>query len=77
MTSIIASKAEKLIEENKVKKEVETDKRVHFIVEGTEENHSVIFDKAKKEWNCDCNYNTLKRKTCSHIVASQKIFEKS
>lgn len=77
MTSIVVSKAEKLIEENKVKKDVETDKRVHFIVEGTEENHSVIFDKTKNEWNCDCNYNTLKRKICSHIVASQKIFEKS
>ena len=77
MSSIVDSKAERLIQENKVRKEVETDKRAHFIVQGTEENHSVIFDKAKNEWSCDCSYNTLKRKLCSHIVASKKIQEKS
>jgi hypothetical protein len=77
MTSIVESKAERLIKENKVRKEVETDKRAHFVVQGTEESHSVIFDKAKNEWSCDCSYNTLKRKLCSHILASMKILEKS
>jgi len=76
MTSTIAAKAEKLLQEGKVKKEVETDKRAHFTVQGETEAHSVIFDKTKLEWNCDCNYNTLKRKICSHIVASQKIMAK-
>jgi len=73
MVSIVAGKAEKLVEEGKVKKEVETDKRVHFKVQGETEVHSVIFDKMKGEWNCDCSYNTLKRRICSHIIASQKI----
>ena len=77
MTSIIDSKAERLVQENKVRMEIDTDKRAHFIVQGTEENHSVIFDKVKKEWNCDCSYNTLKGKTCSHILASRIILEKS
>jgi len=77
MTSIVESKADRLIEENKVKKEVETDKRAHFLVEGTTEKHSVIFDKAKNKWNCDCSYNTLKGKICSHIIASQKIMART
>ena len=73
MASIIVSKAEKLVQENKVKREVENEKRAHFAVEGETEVHSVIFDKLKNEWTCDCSYNTLKGKTCSHIMASQKI----
>ena len=77
MTSIVVSKAEKLIQEGKVKKEVETEKRAHFTVEGTSEQHSVIFDKIKNEWTCDCSYNTLKGRVCSHILACQKIMEKN
>lgn len=67
----IKAKAEKLLQEGKVKKEVETAKRIHFSVVGTDENHSVIFDKTKNHWSCDCSYNSLKRKICSHIAASQ------
>ena len=77
MSSIVDSKAEKLIMENKVRKEVETDKRAHFSVQGESGEHSVIFDKAKGEWSCDCSYNTLKGKTCSHIVASRKIMART
>lgn len=73
MASIVSDKAEKLVKENKVRKVVETDKRAHFVVQGSEEEHSVIFDKVKNEWNCDCSYNTLKRKMCSHIAAAQSI----
>lgn len=69
----IKAKAEQLIQEKKVKKELETDRRIHFSVAGTDENHSVIFDKIKNKWSCDCSYNTLKRKICSHIVASQNL----
>jgi hypothetical protein len=58
-----------------VKKEIETHKRIHFSVVGTEETHSVIYDKEKNEWTCDCRYSTLHNKTCSHIVASQKILK--
>lgn len=69
----IRAKAEKLLQEGKVKKELETTKRIHFSVVGTDENHSVIYDKTKGEWSCDCSYNTLKRKVCSHIVVCQKL----
>lgn len=77
MGSIVADKAEKLLQGNKVRKEVETDKRVHFVVEGTSGEHSVIFDKVKKDWSCDCSYNTLKQKTCSHIVAAEAVMTKN
>ncbi|HLC39264.1 MAG TPA: SWIM zinc finger family protein [archaeon] len=76
MGSIVVSKAEKLLLEKKVKKEVETDKRAHFSVEGETSRHSVIFDKAKNRWSCDCSYNTLQGKICSHIVASKMILSK-
>lgn len=69
----IRAKAEKLLQEGKVKKEIETAKRIHFSVVGTDENHSVIFDKVKNEWGCDCRYSTLHNKICSHIIASQNL----
>jgi len=65
----IDNKAKQLVEEDKIVKDVETDKRVHFKVMGTEDMHSVIFKKDTKEWECDCKYSTLKRKECSHIAA--------
>lgn len=60
-----------LFKENKVKVELETDKRIHFTVKSDSDNHSVIFDKKKDEWICDCNYWSLKFQSCSHIRASQ------
>jgi len=61
----------KLFKEGKVKKELETDKRIHFRVIGETETHFVIYDKQKREFNCDCKYNSLKGKICSHIIACQ------
>ena len=72
----VRAKAEKLLQEGKVKKEVETTKRIHFSVVGTDENHSVIFDKTKNEFTCDCKYNSLYRKLCSHAIASKILYEK-
>jgi hypothetical protein len=72
----IRAKAERLVQDKKVKKEVETHKRVHFSVIGTEETHSVIYDKEKDEWTCSCSYNSLKNKTCSHIVSAQLLLQK-
>lgn len=58
-----------LYKQGKVKKEVETDKRAHFMVNGDDGSHSVIFDKIKYKWNCDCTFGSLKAKNCSHIIA--------
>jgi hypothetical protein len=71
----IKAKAEQLIQEGKVKKDIETSKRIHFLVVGTNEIHSVIYSKEKYKWLCDCSYNSLKNKTCSHIVACQEILK--
>lgn len=57
-----------LFKEGRVKKEVETEKRIHFKVQGETDYHSVIFDKEKHEFSCDCSYSTLKGKECSHIL---------
>ncbi len=57
-----------LFKEGKVKKDIETDKRIYFIV-SSEKEHSVIFDKVKKSYTCDCEYFSLKLKDCSHIYA--------
>jgi hypothetical protein len=69
----IKTKAKKLLKEGKVKKEVETEKRIHFKVQGETETHSVIFDKKSGEWECDCQYSTLREKECSHILACKII----
>lgn len=67
----IKEKGLQLFKTGKVKKEIETDKRIHFKVEGETEVHSVIFDKEKNRWECDCRYFALNRKKCSHIVAAE------
>ncbi|MCS7123311.1 MAG: hypothetical protein RMJ17_01920 [Candidatus Aenigmarchaeota archaeon] len=61
-------KAYKLLREDKVKKDLETGKRIYFVVKSTEE-YSVFFDKEKDKWFCDCKYFSLKLKECSHIIA--------
>lgn len=73
--NFIKKKARKLFREGRVKKELETEKRIHFLVKGYTENHFVIFNKSKMEFSCDCPYFSLKEKNCSHIEAV-KIFLK-
>jgi uncharacterized Zn finger protein len=70
-------KAKKLFEEGKVNKEIETDKRIHFKVQGGTEEHSVIFNKVEDSFSCDCPYFTLKEKCCSHIEAVRLFLKKN
>jgi hypothetical protein len=60
-----------LFKQGKVKKDIETDKRIHFLVKSKEKDHFVIFDKIKNEFSCDCQFYSLYLKPCSHILASQ------
>jgi uncharacterized Zn finger protein len=70
----VKKKGQRLFSTGKVKKEIDTDRRTHFIVQGETEKHSVIFDKERKRWSCDCRYFALTQRMCSHIIAA-KIFE--
>ncbi len=63
------TKAIKLFKDNKIIEELKTDKRRHFIVKGYTENHTIIFNKIKNLWDCDCKFSSLKNKECSHIMA--------
>ena len=74
MSVLIEQKGLNLFKDGKVKKEVETDKRVHFKVKGDTEVHSVIFDKKSKEFSCDCKYSSLNKGICSHIVAAKFLY---
>ena len=67
-------KAKKLISEGKVSLDMNTVKRIFFTVTSTEP-HSVFFDKDRVEWQCDCRYNAVKSKTCSHILAAKEFWE--
>jgi len=60
-----------LFKQGKVKKDLETDKRIHFVVKSKDRDHFVIFDKKNNEFSCDCEFYSLHLKTCSHIIASQ------
>ena len=71
MSKDIRIKGRQLFEEGKVVKELETDKRVHFKVVGETDTHSIIFDKERGKFSCDCKFSTLHNKICSHIIASQ------
>lgn len=72
----IKAKGEILLRDGKVKKEMETERRIYFEVSGESDIHSVIFDKKNNSWNCDCRYFALNQRECSHIVAA-KMKEKS
>lgn len=63
-------KGKTLFKTGKVKKELETNQRIHFTVQGKTDIHYVIFEKEKKEWKCDCPYFSLHEKKCSHILAA-------
>jgi hypothetical protein len=64
----LEKKARKLFKEGRVKLDFESEKRVYFSVY-SREIHSVIFDKEKNEFKCDCKYFSVKQKECSHIKA--------
>ena len=72
----IRVKSKKLLESGKVKEEFETNKRIHFRVQGETEEHSVIFDKEGNKFLCDCTYFTLKGKYCSHIEAVKLLLKR-
>lgn len=65
-----------LFKQGKVKKDLETVKRVHFVVKSKDRDHFVIFDKKMKKFSCDCEFFSLHQKTCSHILASQMLLNK-
>jgi hypothetical protein len=67
----VKEKGQSLLREGRVKREVETDKRTHFIVQGETDVHSVIFDKERNEFTCDCRFSSLKKGVCSHVYACQ------
>lgn len=71
----ITQKGQILFEKGKVMRDIDTEKRTYFTVEGESEKHSVIFEKEKKEWKCDCKFSTLHLKLCSHIIAC-KLYSK-
>ena len=66
----IIQKGKLLLKSGKVTKDMDTEKRIYFTVEGESEDHSVIFEKEKKEFKCDCKFNSLHHKKCSHILAA-------
>lgn len=67
----VRKKGLEIFGEGRVKKVLITPKRVHFSVTGDTEEHSVIFDREKNIWMCDCKYYALRGKACSHTTAAQ------
>jgi uncharacterized Zn finger protein len=65
----VREKGIRLFRKGCVKRELDTDKRIHFSVQGESDKHSVIFDRSKASWSCDCRFNSMKGKECSHIYA--------
>ncbi len=54
---------------DKVTKDIDTEKRIYFVVQGESGEHSVIYEKEKKEFKCDCKFNSLHDRKCSHVFA--------
>jgi len=71
----IREKGIRLFRQGQVEKDMSTEKRVYYTVRGETEKHSVIFDKTRSAWSCDCKFHSMKGRECSHIYAC-KLFEK-
>jgi ethanolamine utilization cobalamin adenosyltransferase len=70
----VEKKARKLFREKRVRLDFESEKRIYFTVY-SREVHSVIFDKGKNEFKCDCKYFSVKQKECSHIKACKLLLK--
>jgi len=64
----VERKARKLFREGRVRLDFESEKRVYFTVY-SRDVHSVIYDKERGEFKCDCKYFSVKQRECSHIIA--------
>ncbi|MFH0711152.1 MAG: SWIM zinc finger family protein [Candidatus Aenigmatarchaeota archaeon] len=73
--SLIEQKGLNIFKDGGVKKEVETDRRIHFKVIGETDTHSVIYDKKSKKFSCDCKYSSLDKGICSHVVAAKMLYD--
>ena len=65
----VKRKGARMFAEGKVRKEMEAERRSYFNVQGETEQHSVVFDKTRDGWSCDCKFSSLKNRECSHIYA--------
>jgi len=70
----IEKKASKLFREGRVRLDFESEKRIYFTVY-SREVHSVIYDKEKNEFKCDCKYFSVKQRECSHIKACKLLLK--
>ncbi len=74
----IKKKGDRLLKTGNIKKDMDSANRLYFTVEGDTESHSVIFDKMKGKWSCDCKYSSMQNRQCSHIYACRlKMKEKN
>lgn len=72
----VKRKAAKLFAGGRVRKQMDTDRRAYFEVRGETEKHSVVFDKTRNAWSCDCKFSSMMDRECSHIAAC-KMSEKN
>jgi hypothetical protein len=70
----LEKKARKLFREGRVRLDFESEKRIYFTVY-SRDVHSVIFDKEKNEFKCDCKYFSVKQRECSHIKACKLLLK--
>jgi hypothetical protein len=70
----IEKKARKLFREGRVRLDFESEKRIYFTVY-SRDVHSVIYDKERNEFKCDCKYFSVKQRECSHIKACKLLLK--
>ncbi len=70
----VERKARRILREGRVRLDFKSEKRIYFTVY-SREVHSVIFDRERNEFNCDCKYFSVKQKECSHIIACKLLIK--
>ncbi len=75
ISETLREKSRKLLKNGKVRKDMDSEKRLFFTVDGESESYSVIFDRDKGTWSCECKYSSMKNKECSHIHACKLLIK--
>ena len=65
----VKNKGTRFLLDGKVKEDMDSKRRKYFTVQSENDTYSVILDKLQQIWSCDCKFNSMKQRECSHIYA--------
>ena len=75
MNKEMETKVARLLKEERIALETETDRFKYFLCRGYKDTYEIIYNKVTETYSCTCK--NVKDKECSHILACQKYKEEA